>query len=182
VGDKALFAGGQPSNFRPSNQVDIYTDLSPTSVLAGGVIGKARGRAQVVLTNSGDADLEGPYTVQVCAVPPRQYHDSVNLGTIQVNSGLSEGSSVRVAVPISLPASCPAGTYTLVAFIRSSDGILRPLAGGMSTFVVHTHKSISENAMISSPAQSIVAPALSAAADDNGLALSEWLHDTTKNL
>ena len=62
----------------------------------------------VVLTNSGDADLTGPYTVQVYAIPPGQYHNAVLVGSQAVNGTLAASDSCSSPSPSISPPPPPA--------------------------------------------------------------------------
>jgi hypothetical protein len=138
LGNEAFVAGGNTGDYGipiANASVDIYTDSSPTAVFSGGVAARAKNKATVVLQNSGDADLTGPYTVQVYAIPPGQYHNAILIGSQAMNSPLAAGDSLRFSIPIRL-ASAPAGTYHLVAMVRAADGALTPFAGATQNFTI----------------------------------------------
>jgi hypothetical protein len=143
---KAVFAGGEVDYLSAVNAVDTFTDETPSAVMAGGVAGRSHGHAMVILSNTGDAAYAGNYTVQVYAIPPRQYHGAVLLGSQAISNPLAAGDSIRLSVPLSLPANMPAGTYHLVAMAKASDGTLTPFAGGTATFTVPAHASSSRAA------------------------------------
>jgi hypothetical protein len=134
IGSQAFVAGDGDG---PTASVDVYTDTAPVAALAGGIAGRSGGKATVVLSNTGDADLPDGYTVNVYAIPPGQYHGAILLGSSAALTGpLAAGSSIRLSVLIQLPANAAAGTYHLVAMVRASDGTLTPFAGGTATFRV----------------------------------------------
>jgi hypothetical protein len=135
VGNVAIFAGGEAPQNSSTTAVDIFTDTAPAAEISGGVVGHSKGRTTVTLSNTGDSTLPGNYTVQIYAIPPRQYHGAVLLGSQLVNSPLAAGDSLRFSTPISL-ASAPAGTYHLVAMVKAADGTLTPFAGATEDFTI----------------------------------------------
>jgi hypothetical protein len=174
VGNKAMFAGTNAGiDFQGSGGVDVYTDTAPVAVLDGGVAGRRRNKAVVILQNSGDADLTGPYTVQIYAIPPGQYHNAVLIGSQAVNSNLAAGDSLRFSIPINL-ASAPAGTYHLVAMVKAADGTLTPFAGATQNFTIAPSAS-------ATPAAKSVAQIRPALVPDSTIqpdAKNTWLTDS----
>jgi hypothetical protein len=170
LGNEAMLAGGLEPSGAPSAAVDIITNTAATPVFTGTVIGRAAGKASVLLTNSGDADLTGPYTVQIYAIPPGQYHNAVLVGSQAVNSTLAAGDSLRFSIPISL-ASAPAGTYHLVAMVKAADGNLTPFAGATQNFTIG--QSASATPAVKPTAQ--IRPSLNAAPAAQSDAPDTWL-------
>jgi hypothetical protein len=146
TGSKAMFAGSGGYGVDPTNTVDVYSDTNPSPELDGGIAARAKGRAAVVLQNSGDADFSGPYTVQVYAIPPGQYHGAVLLGSQAVNSDLAAEDSLRFSIPISIPANAANGAYHLVAMVKTAGGTLTPFAGATEDFAIRS----SANAQVAS--------------------------------
>jgi hypothetical protein len=157
VGGQLLIAGGATTTDSADtlNTVDVYQDNAPVPLFDGGVAGRANGKATAVITNSGDADFAAPYTVQVYAIPPRQYHGAVLVGSQAISSSLVAGASLRLSVPISIPPNAPAGTYHLVAMVRAADGTLTPFAGATEDFTVKSsakgHRAAAKPAALARP-------------------------------
>jgi hypothetical protein len=151
IGNQAIFAGGIAAALTPSDDVDIFTDTSPAPLIDGGTAGHAMGRALAILRNSGDADFTGPYTIQVYAIPPGQYHNAVLVGSQAVNGDLAAGDSLRFSIPISIPQNAPAGTYHLVAMVKAADGTLTPFAGATEDFTIKSSTDPKPAAAIARP-------------------------------
>ena len=177
AGSVALLAGGDPQYEVASNAVDLFTDESTAVELSGGVAARARGKSTVVLQNSGDADFAGPYTVQIYAIPPRQYHNAVLVGSQAVNSTLAAGETQHFSIPNNL-ANAPAGTYPLVAMVKAADGTLTPFAGATQNFTVG--QSPSATPAVKSPAQ--IRPALTPDSTTQPGASDPWLTDSASIL
>jgi kelch-like protein 20 len=159
VGTMGFLAGGDDASGETSSLVDVFDDETPTVVPDGTVNGRASERASIVLQNSGDANFAGPYTVQVYAIPPGQYHGAVLVGSQVVNGALAAGDSLRFSIPIGNLANAPAGTYHLVAMVKAADGTLTPFAGATQDFTIKSSANAKPAAAKSAPA--IVRPTFS---------------------
>ena len=147
VGNQALFAGGiinkvpwfapLPPDRGPEqrfNTVDIFTDLSPSPVLSGGLTGHIGSRDSVTVINTGDADLAPGYTIQLYATTDRTLNGAILVGSRTVQSPLAAGASSPIRVRTVLPKGAPAGTYHLLAAVRDAGGNITPIAIEEETF------------------------------------------------
>ena len=137
AGNKALFAGGSVGH-DPNllKTVDIFTDTFPSPVLSGGLTGNIGHRNQVTIINTGDADLAGPYGIQLYASLDRTLNGAILIGTRGVTAPLPAGASATFGVRTILPKDTPAGTYHLLAAISDGTGHLTPIAAEDATFRV----------------------------------------------
>ena len=136
VGTQALFAGGATDLTHAVNTVDIFTDTSPSPVLSGGLTGNIGHRDQVTIINTGDADLAGPYGIQLYASLDRTLNGAILVGTRGVTTPLPAGASATFGVRTILPKDTPAGTYHLLATISDGTGHLTPIAAEDATIRV----------------------------------------------
>ena len=145
VGTKAVFAGGSLSPreglIAPLDTVDIFTDTAPSAVLSGGLTGGIGHRDTVTVINSGDADLAGPYSINLYASTDRTLTGAILVGSRGVTSPLLAGASATFGVRTIQPKDLPAGTYHLLAAVRDAAGNITPIAAEDSTFRIGASKS-----------------------------------------
>ena len=150
VGNKAIFAGGStqriPAGLVPDytaqSAVDIFTDTHPSAVLSGDVNGKISHTVQVKVINSGDANLDAGYTVQLYASSDRTLNNAILVGNRKLSSPLAAGSSSRVNIQTKIPKGAAAGVYYLLAAIKDPTGNITPIAVEDATFRVRASSAL----------------------------------------
>ena len=144
VGNHALFAGGSISDTQaivPTDAVDIFTDTNPTAVLSGRLTGGIGHRDMVTVVNTGDADLAGPYSINLYASTDRTLTGALLVGSRVVGVPLAIGASATFGIRTIPPKDLPAGTYHLLAAVRDAAGNITPIAAEDSTFRIGASKS-----------------------------------------
>ena len=156
LGTMAFFGGGGPLFFgnmpvddgthaSPNdNLVDNYTDLSPSPVLSGGLSGRIGQPDQVTVSNTGDADLTGGYTIQLYASRDRTLGGAILVGSANVTSPLVAGTSSPFSIGTVIPQGTPHGQYHLLAAVRDSAGKITPIAAEQGIFSVGGTKGSSK--------------------------------------
>jgi hypothetical protein len=117
-----LYAGGDTA--------DVEADEDGFAIgpnISGDIDGTSQS-VTVTITNSGDQDLDGHYTLDVYASTRRSiWKHSILVGSIAMDQPLKAGESTTVRLSIKFPAGTPAGNYYLIA-ATSKPGPILPFA------------------------------------------------------
>lgn len=144
AGDKALFSNSFP--YSVTDVVDVYTDTSPTATLSGGVKVRRGKDATVIVTNTGDASVSGPYTVEVYVASPGKNRGAVPVGSVRIAGNLAPGETRTVKLTVSLPTGSRDATYHYVAMLRDANGVTHAFAGSLNAFTVAATNSATADA------------------------------------
>ena len=88
----------------------------------------------MTVINTGDADLAGPYSINLYASTDRTLTGAILVGSRVLTSPLAAGASATFSFRTIQPKDLPAGTYHLLAAVADGSGHLTPIAAEDSTF------------------------------------------------
>ena len=100
-------------------------ELSATfaSTLPAAVIGGAKGKLTLLVTNNGSADASGPMDVTLFASSDGILADGSVITTAHVKVKLKAGKSKKIKLKFAFPSTLADGSYTIFAGINSSGSI-----------------------------------------------------------
>jgi hypothetical protein len=133
--DKAIFVriSGITLN---SDVANFYRDSVPSPVLSGGITGNAGKMDTVTVINTGDAELRGPYTIQLYATTERTLNGAILVGSLDVASALAAGATLPFNIASVIPTGTPIGQYQLLVAVKDSSGSVTPIAAEDATFSI----------------------------------------------
>jgi hypothetical protein len=136
AGRTAIFAFGTAFGGLSGVKPELFTDTAPASLFTGSLTGKPGEKAKLTIFNTGDADLTGPYTVEVYASTDRTLKGAIPLGKLRVNGPLAAGASVSLQIPTALPRLPRGGNFYLLAAVVEGTGRRTAVAASAAAFHV----------------------------------------------